>query len=115
MTAEALDLEAIRARLAEVGKTARAHLNAGRSSMPIYIEDATLLPVLLAEVERLRTDLAGCQRAAETMGRVVTRNGEDICRIAGVPMPEDGDADYALAWERAFDMAARAGVLDGAS
>lgn len=49
------------------------------------------VPDLLAEVET-------SHRACQTLGAIVDRQGIDICRIAGVEMPEDGDADFELAW-----------------
>jgi hypothetical protein len=60
----------------------------------------------------LHARLEAAQRACRTLGKIIDRQAEDICRISGVPMPEDGDADFEKAWSIAFDMAARLSVAE---
>ena len=59
----------------------------------------------MGELARVRRELAKATRACQTLGRIVDRQAVDICRIAGVPMPESGDADFEKAWSIAFAMA----------
>lgn len=66
-------------------------------------------PLAQAEIDRLRAENRTLRRGAHTLGGIVDRQAVDICRIAGVPMPDDGDADYELAWSRA---AAMSGEID---
>lgn len=54
--------------------------------------------------DAIRAELAKTRRACGTLGAVVDRQAVDICRVAGVPMPEDGDADYESAWSRVAEM-----------
>lgn len=51
-----------------------------------------------------QTELAKSERACRLLGSIVNRHAEDICRIADVPMDEDGDADFGLAWDRVSGM-----------
>ena len=54
---------------------------------------------------RRMAELERTLKACRTLGEIIDRQAIDICQISDVPMPESGDADFELAWSRAFEMA----------
>lgn len=85
-----IDLEAIRARLE----------TAMDASNPFGIDEFELAQVLLIaeDVPALLAELTRTQRAAETLGTIITQQNAAILAAAGMEMPEGGDADYEAAW-----------------
>lgn len=54
---------------------------------------------LVPLVERL-------QRGARILGQTITADAETVLELTGIERDEDGDADYAAAWERLHDIKA---------
>lgn len=67
----------------------------------------TLMPELVAEVEKLRD-------AAKTLGRIVIRHNEDVLTIVGLQhlFDETGDGPWDVVWEALADMPAKIAKLE---
>lgn len=108
MTDEPIDFAAVKAEHHADSRGDCAMCNPGerRDGWRFNLERWPCLPYRLAdEAERLAGELTKTQKAAQLLGEIVSRDGEWICQIAGIPMPADGDADYELAWDRARNLA----------
>lgn len=67
----------------------------------------TLVPDLIAEVERLRAEVATVRSGAQTLGRIIERQGQAVLDIVGrddliaqgIVDSETGDGNWDVVWE----------------